>query len=173
MKTLILFFSSCFLLAEAQQKALVTKVVDGDTYDLFYNGKTSRVRIAHVDAPEMKQNYGAQAALIVKQLINWKLVQFDSTGKDFYGRKVGNLLFNGKRLDSILVRNGLAWYNAAYGKDAMLNNCMQLAINESKGLWICGTDSVCPPWLFRTYSYQNRVKYCWGCSGIIFSQFKN
>ena len=173
MKNLIILFSVCFLTAGAQKKAMVSRVIDGDTYDLFYNGKNHRVRIAHVDAPELKQHYGQTSALQVKQLLNWHLVTFDSLGKDLYGRLVGNLWVNGQRLDSIMVRNGWAWYNASYGKDVVLDKCMQLAISEFKGLWICGADKVCPPWLFRSYNYQNRLRYCAGCSLINNSSFKN
>ena len=159
-------------MAGAQKKAMVTRVVDGDTYDLFYNGKNHRVRIAHVDAPELKQHYGQTSALQVKQLLSWKAVIFDSLGKDLYGRTVGNLVIEGKRVDSIMVRNGWAWYNPTYGKDAVLEKCMQAAIDESKGLWICGKEKVCPPWLFRSYNYQNRLRYCAGCSVINYSSLK-
>ena len=163
MKRLFLVFSICVQLASAQKPALVTRVIDGDTYDLFYNSKRIRVRIASIDAPELKQHYGQIVSEQVKQLLCWKMVMFDSIGKDLYGRVVGTVLFYGKRVDSLLVRNGLAWYQPAYGKDPMLDKWMQLAIQESKGLWICGVKDVCPPWLFRSYNYQNRVRYCAGC----------
>ena len=173
MKHLIILFNISFLLAGAQEKALVTRIVDADTYDLFYKGKNHRVRLSHIDAPELKQSYGQAAAEQVKQMLYYRSVIFDSTGKDLYGRLVGNLLLNGKRVDSLLVRNGIAWYNPAYEKDATLAGCMQLAISERKGLWYCGADKVCPPWLFRSYTYQNRLRYCAGCFVQNNSSFKN
>lgn len=173
MRSLIILFNVCFLLANAQEKAIVTRIVDADTYDLFYQGENHRVRIAHIDAPELKQAYGLIAAEQVKQLLFNQSVIFNSTGKDLYGRQVGSLLLNGKRVDSLLVRNGLAWYNQAYGKDPVLANCMKLAIAEGHGLWWCGVKKVCPPWLFRSYNYQNRLRYCAGCSVKINSSFKN
>jgi micrococcal nuclease len=173
MKHLIILFSSCFLLAGAQKKAMVTRVIDGDTYDLFMNGKVSRVRLAYVDAPEMKQHYGYEVAMLATKLLHWKLVVFDSLGNDLYGRKVGTLMLNGRQVDSLFVRNGLAWFNAAYGSNPILDKCMQLAIFEKRGLWKCGTDKVCPPWLYRGYDYYNRVKYCKGCFENLNQQFKN
>lgn len=147
----------------AQKKAMVIRVIDGDTYDLFMNGKASRVRLAYIDAPEIKQQYGIEAATKVTKLLLWKLVDFDSLGKDLYGRKVGSLLLYGRRVDSLIVRNGYAWYYSAYGKAPLLDKCMQLAILEKKGLWVCGIDKVCPPWLYRNYDYRNRLTYCKGC----------
>ncbi|MCU0359543.1 MAG: thermonuclease family protein [Bacteroidia bacterium] len=173
MKHLFLFFTCCVLLASAQKPALVTRVVDGDTYDLFYNSKRVRVRIAHIDAPELKQAFGKESALQVNQLLYRRIVIFDSLGKDLYGRVVGNLLLNGKRVDSLLVRFGLAWYKPAYGEDPILASCMLLAVNEGKGLWACGVEVVCPPWLYRTYNYENRLRYCRGCSINNQSTFKN
>jgi len=161
------------LFTNAQKPGLITRVVDGDTYDLFYNSKTMRVRIAHVDAPELKQHFGSTCALQLKQLLYRRIVIFDSLGKDLYGRVVGNLLLNGKRVDSLLVRNGWAWYNAAYGEDPSLASCMLQAVNEGIGLWACGVERVCPPWVFRTYNYQNRLRYCNGCSVVQQSTFKN
>jgi micrococcal nuclease len=173
MKNLIILFNVCFLLADAQQKALVTSIVDADTYDLFYKGKNHRVRLAHIDAPELKQNYGQTAAEQVKHLLYYRSVLFDSTGKDLYGRLVGNLLLNGKRVDSLLVRKGLAWYNSNYGRDPTLGDCMRLAIAKRRGLWQCGVENVCPPWLFRSFMYQNFLRYCKSCSEIIQPTFKN
>ena len=173
MKHLLLLFSCCVLFANAQKPALITRVLDGDTYDLFYNSKTIRVRIAHVDAPELKQHFGSTCALQVKQLLYRRIVIFDSLGKDLYGRVVGNLLLNGKRVDSLLVRSGWVWYNPDYGEDPILASCMLQAVNEGIGLWACGVERVCPPWLFRTYNYQNRLRYCNGCSVVQQSTFKN
>lgn len=173
MNGFILLFSCWVLFASGQKQALVTRVVDGDTYDLFYNSKRIRVRIAHVDAPELKQYFGLAASQQITQLLYQRSVLFDSLGKDLYGRVVGNLLLNGKRVDSLLIRNGLAWYNPAFGKDPTLADCMQLAIEERKGLWVCGVDKVCPPWLFRSYTYENRLRYCAGCSIQNQSSFKN
>ena len=38
-----------------------------------------------------------------------------------------------------------------------------LAIGEGFGLWHCGTNKVCPPWIFRSFNKLNRIKYCSGC----------
>ncbi len=163
MKQFIFLLSSLCLTLEAQKPALLTRVIDGDTYDVFYNSKRIRVRIAHVDAPELNQYFGQETAAQVKKLLYQRIVVFDCLGKDLYGRVVGNLQLNGKRVDSLLVRNGWAWYNPAFGIDPILAACMVQAVNEGIGLWSCGAELVCPPWLFRSYDYQNRVKYCKGC----------
>ena len=37
------------------------KVVDGDTIQLLINGKKERIRLAEIDTPETKQDYGIEA----------------------------------------------------------------------------------------------------------------
>lgn len=150
-------------LLTAKETARVVRVKDGDTYVFRNDTKEFTVRLKNVDAPESKQQYGFQSGLYVSHLILGKVVQYKSTGTDIYKRVLADVWIDNKRLDSILIRNGWAWQYVQYSNDILLKQCMQLAIDEKKGLWKCGTMAVCPPSLWRKYSTKEKNKYCSGC----------
>ena len=156
--TLLAFTGFC-----QQKEVRVKRVIDGDTFVAEWQGKSYHCRIANIDAPELKQFYGAEAYRYLNDLIIGKKLELDSLRKDMYGRIIISAKLNNKRLDSLIVREGWAWFYVNYSTDAKIKNCMDLAVAESKGLWMCGANKVCPPWLFRKYNYRNRMKYCKGC----------
>lgn len=147
-----------------QQTAKVVRVVDADTYSLLVKGKIIIARLTNINAPELKQNFGKAAKLQVSEILLGKTVSFDSVGTDKYKRELVSIRIDGKALDSILLRNGWAWLYLTYCNDANLANLQRMAINEHKGLWVCGINNICPPWLYRHYSKRNRLKYCKGCN---------
>lgn len=149
--------------AKAQYTARVTRVKDGDTFVLNYGNKAFTARLNNVDAPELKQNAGISSYLYLNNKIIGKLLDYDSTGKDLYGRVLINAKLDGKRLDSMIIRDGWAWHYVNYNKEAVLDTAMKQAILNGVGLWACGIAKVCPPWLWRKYSVKNKMKYCKGC----------
>ena len=160
-------FVMCFLSPnKAQQSARVVRVKDGDTYVFKTDSRSFTVRLNKIDAPELKQNGGYGAFKFVSSLINGKIVEYDSTGKDKYGRMLVSTKLNGLRLDSIIIRNGWAWHYVYYDKERLLDSMMQEAISNHLGLWSCGVTKVCPPSLWRGYNSRNRDKYCKGCKRI-------
>lgn len=160
-------FAMCFLAqSNAQQTARVVRVKDGDTYVFKTGNRSFTVRLNKIDAPELKQNGGYGAYQFVSSLIIGKIVVYDSTGKDLYGRVLVSARLNGLRLDSIIIRNGWAWHYVNYDKETMLDTMMQQAISDKLGVWACGTLKVCPPSLWRGYNSRNKVKYCKGCNRI-------
>lgn len=93
---------------------VVTKVVDGDTFDVEGFG---RVRLADVDAPEMDTPGGKAAKFFAETMLLGETVQLDVDdigGKDRYGRwvcvayvedpKTGTLV----NFNSMLVTSGYA-----------------------------------------------------------------
>lgn len=162
---LSLAFMMCFLTQnKAQQTARVVKVKDGDTYVFKTGSRSFTVRLNKIDAPELKQSGGFKSYQFVSGLIIGKLLAYDSTGKDLYGRVLVNVKLEGKRLDSLIIRNGWAWHYVNYDNEVMLENAMQEAITDRLGLWACGTPKVCPPWLWRSYNTRNKTRYCKGCN---------
>lgn len=147
----------------AQTPARVVRVKDADTFVLSSNGREITIRLAKVDAPETKQNYGLQAQRNVSALLLGKFVSYDSTGHDKYGRVIASIYVNGERLDSIEIANGWAWHYMQYDSEQLLENLMAQAATDKIGLWQCGKEKVCPPWLYRQYNYKNRLRYCNGC----------
>lgn len=149
----------CFCQIEGRVK----KVLDGDTFEMVWQGKTRRCRLAHVDAPELKQHYGRMAADSLFKILTGKLVTVDTIGKDRYGRLLVNVKLNGLSLDSLVLRKGWAWYYYSYANNPLLEREMKAAINAGAGLWLCGVAKVCPPWLYRQYNERYKRTYCVGC----------
>lgn len=150
--------------SSAQIKSLVKRVIDGDTFTALIDRKEYTCRIANIDAPELKQDFGAQAYQNLKTLIEGKELLIDTIGRDKYKRFLVDGWFNNAALDSTIVRNGWAWYYFGYAQDISLLDLMLQAEITKLGLWSCGKEKVCPPWLFRQYTYRNRLKYCNGCA---------
>ena len=163
-KILFLFLVATFSLkTNANDSARVVRVKDGDTY-VFRKGNTDfTVRLKNVDAPEIKQPYGYLSFVNTNKLLSGRMVSYDSTGKDLYGRVLVDIWVNNQRLDSTLIRNGWAWHYQTYSKDSLLKSMMILAINENKGLWKCGMAGVCPPSFWRSYNLKDKSKYCNNC----------
>lgn len=148
----------------AQTSATVIRVVDGDTYKLLQAGRTFTVRLANVDAPESKQQFGGEAASNVSGLILGKTVLVDSIGKDRYNRIIANITIKGMALDSLMLRNGWAWQYVTYNSSKALAELQNQALNEHLGIWSCGTHNVCPPWVFRSLNSKNRQRFCKNCN---------
>ena len=163
-KILFIIFSIafCFELF-ANDSARVVRVKDGDTYVLRKGNTDFTVRLKNVDAPELKQPYGYLSFVNTSKLLSGRMVSYDSTGKDLYGRVLADIWINNQRLDSTLIRNGWAWHYQTYSKDSLLKSMMVIAINEKTGLWKCGMAGVCPPSFWRSYKLKDRSKYCNTC----------
>lgn len=165
MKRLILcgLISISSLLAFGQVDARVERIIDADTYVLRIDGESTTCRLANVDAPELKQAYGIDAKLYVEGVLYHKDLRVKVIDTDLYGRSIVEVTTQQGALDSLLVANGYAWHYAKYSHKPSLQNLMETAIQNRVGLWKCGKEKVCPPWLFRGYDKRNRFLYCRGC----------
>lgn len=102
-------------------KALVTRVVDGDTMDMDVDvgfGITShqRFRIKDYDAPEtwrpktdMEERHGTQAKLLAIQLLDGIIVDIESFKADLYGRYTVNItLPDGRDFAEVMIASGMS-----------------------------------------------------------------
>ncbi len=162
----ILIVFICFngAVLNAQTTATVIRVIDGDTYQMLKAGRVFTVRLANVDAPESKQAFGGEATKNATALLLCKTVLVDSISKDRYGRTIASITVNDMALDSLLVSNGWAWHYEAYSNNIALENLQAIAINKRLGLWQCGSNKVCPPWVYRNLNNKNRAIFCSACN---------
>jgi len=160
----LLLLALIALNASAKDSARVVRVKDGDTYVFRKGNNDFTVRLKNVDAPELKQPFGYLSFVYTNKLISGKMVSYDSTGKDLYGRVLADVWLNNQRLDSTLICNGWAWHYQTYSNDTLLKSLMVSAINANKGLWKCGMNGVCPPSFWRSYNLKNKNKYCKSCN---------
>ena len=98
--------------------ARVERVIDGDTIQVRFEGKSYTVRLIGVDTPETKhpteavQYFGREASAFTKAHLEGKtvLLQKDRTGDtvDRYGRLLRYVLLDGDNFNARLIREGYA-----------------------------------------------------------------
>jgi endonuclease YncB( thermonuclease family) len=128
----------------------VVRVMDGDTLEVLTQDMTPiRVRLSGIDCPEKGQAFGQRAKQAASDLAFGKTVEVRDTGRDRYGRTVGEVMLqDGRSLNRELVRAGLAWWYRQYAKkDADLARLEEEAREAKLGLW-ADADPV-PPWNWR------------------------
>ena len=69
----------------------VRRVLDADTYEVLLPAGLVRVRLPGVDAPELSQPYGRQAADSVARLLRGRVLEVERLGVDGYGRTLAGL----------------------------------------------------------------------------------
>jgi endonuclease YncB( thermonuclease family) len=151
MKNLFVFILFlCTLISTAQLQGTITRIKDGDTYvltDSIKHGTT--IRLAGVDCPEKKQEYGDSAAIFSTRAILNKEVLVYIDRIDMYGRTVGFIIYGkNKSLSRELLKQGLAWHYKKYNKSSYLASLERTAKKNKKGLW--KSSNPINPEVFRT-----------------------
>lgn len=78
----------------------VKRVLDGDTFQVARKiGKSNRVRLANVNAPEKHQFGGKRATNKLRGLIGGKKVTVKVVARDKYGRNVGTVYSSRKNVN--------------------------------------------------------------------------
>ena len=134
-----------------------------------------RLRLLWVDAPELTQPYGKQAAYLAAGLLRGRLLEVSRTGADGYGRTLAELrvaipVTRGARrwlsVDSLLVARGGAWTYEPGRTVPALAVLQQQAQRNRQGLWRCGTATAVRPAVWRAYNKQEKARAWVGCPGF-------
>ena len=135
-------------LCAAQIQGHVIRVLDGDTLEVLQDKKPVRVRLANIDAPEKKQDYGRWSTEMMKSLVAGKTVTVTYFQRDRYGRILGQVYApDGMNVNQFMVRAGAAWVYEQYNTDPVLPVLQNEARQQKRGLW-SDADPV-PPWIWR------------------------
>ncbi len=136
---LLKFLMAFLLLAGGQvtEKGKVVAVKDGDTIDVLLNGKTQRVRFAHIDCPEKNQPYGTKARQFTSLACFGQTVSLVHTRQyDRNKRLLAEVITaTGKNLNKELVKAGLAWHFKKYSTDTTYANLETASRKAKNGLW--------------------------------------
>lgn len=156
---LLLVLSGC-LNEQTQAKthlytAQVVRVSDGDSVQVRdAHGRKRKIRMAYIDAPELKQSFGRNSHRHLRQLIGGKKVQVEPFTHDQYGREVSRILLNGKDINLAQIQDGMAWHYRSIAKKEQKKNdyrqYRQAEKNAKKnrlGLW--KNSRAEPPWRYR------------------------
>lgn len=153
-----IFIVLLFIANHAYAETLSGKVVgvaDGDTLTVLSPDKTQyKIRLAGIDAPEKKQDFGDRSKQSLSDCAFGKQVNVEWTKRDKYGRVVGKVLSGATDCNLRQLENGLAWYYKKYEKElaeidrASYSAAEYRAKETLRGLW-SQKDPVAP-WDFRS-----------------------
>lgn len=127
----------------------VVKVVDGDTIDLDYFGKTERVRMIGVNTPESVdprkpvECYGKEAAIEAAKLLANKMVSIESDktqdDRDKYGRMLRYVkIKDGPFYNLEIIKRGFAYeytFKVPYAQQKNFKSAQTDAQKNQRGLW--------------------------------------
>jgi endonuclease YncB( thermonuclease family) len=144
--------SSPALNSDAETRVLdgrVVGVTDGDTLTLLVDHEQVRIRLAQIDAPELKQPYGRQAKAALSALAFGKQARVEVVDIDRYGRTIGEVFVDGIDVNREMVRAGHAWAYTKYSHTTEIIELEDSARAAKKGLWALPENQREPPWLWR------------------------
>lgn len=111
----------------AAERAVITHLVDGDTFDVSIGGRIERIRMLNIDTPETKdpnldvQCLGPEAAAYLASLIPvgaTVTLEYDEERTDRYGRTLAGVFTpDGTLVNAELARAGLATPVVVEGND--------------------------------------------------------
>ena len=89
----------------------VTKVHDGDSIHITPKGeKRVIIRLAGIDAPEIKQPFGIASRDKLRSMILNRRAEAKCHKTDRYQRQICVVYFNGDDVNLQMVRSGMAWH---------------------------------------------------------------
>lgn len=135
--------------AAADLQGHVVGVPDGDTLTIRVDGKSVRVGLDGVDAPELGQAYGKSARRSLAELCRGKEAHVVERGKDDEGRILGSVRCGEIDANAEQVRRGMAWVHLRYlPLGSPLYEFEANARLRRVGLW--RAKEPVPPWEWKT-----------------------
>ena len=135
----------------SEYNAIVSKVTDGDSIHIIDKGKTIKVRLLYIDAPELKQPYGVESKKFLENMILNKTVTISCEKKDIYGRELCEIFLYGSDaptyINAKMIKSGNAWVYKSSRSNVYLVNLEKDAIRYKRGLW--HSDDAIEPWIYR------------------------
>jgi len=125
----------------------VVRVVDGDSITVLREREPVQVRLVDIDAPERAQPFGTRSKQSLENLVRGQDVRVVERGKDRYQRTLGRVYRGNLDVNAEQVRQGMAWVNRQFAKDATLNSMEAEAREQKRGLW--RDPKPVPPWEWR------------------------
>jgi|Napbiome12C3dose_1001474.scaffolds.fasta_scaffold00001_72 micrococcal nuclease len=139
-----------------KQEAKVVKVIDGDTLDASFNGKTERIRFIGVNTPETVdprkpvECFGERASVVAKENLSGETIWLESdssqSDRDKYNRLLRYVWTDDATVDfgKVMIATGFAYeytYDTPYKYQKEYKQAQKEAEQSKKGLW---ADGACP-----------------------------
>ncbi|MCL4781280.1 MAG: thermonuclease family protein [Gammaproteobacteria bacterium] len=137
----------------------VTRVTDGDTATVRLQSGPIKVRFYGIDAPERDQPHGKEAAALLRQQINGKVVDLLPVEQDRYDRMVAVVMLGERNVNLDMVARGHAWafrqYLGDFADDRLYCEWEAKAREQQLGLWRLPAQQWRAPWEWR---HRNRAR---------------
>ena len=150
-KNAFLYLSILLLSTNLISKELLTDIsfVDGDSLRGIYKNELIKIRLAEIDAPELKQSFGLDSKNCLINLIQESNneVFFKFKEKDRYDRHVGWIYSKNLDINLEMVKKGCAWVYDRYVKRKVLFKHQDNARENNIGLW--KNSEAIAPWKWR------------------------
>ena len=133
----------------------ITRVSDGDTIQLLdLEGVCHKIRLAKIDAPESKQEWGREAAEMLRGLVGDKMVRIVWDKLDRYRRIIGIVYVENVEINLAMVATGNAWHYKAFDSSHAYSEAEKSARENRLGLW-AGSNVISPQeWRRRRKHYE-------------------
>lgn len=143
----IVLLASALALAGAASASQVIGIADGDTLIVLHGGRSLKVRLINIDAPEMKQPFGEKSKQSLSDLCYQRDAQLQIQVNDKYGQTVARVICAGVDVSQAQVERGMAWVYPENNKNSALQIIEIKARAARVGLWA----DLAPvePWIFR------------------------
>lgn len=144
-KIIIMFLilsNNCF----CQPTSIVTKVIDGDTFEVNNIGMIKTIEIVQIDAPEKNQPFGIESKNYLKNLIWGNNVRIHSVSQ--YNNIIyATVSFEGRNISELILEKGYAWLSPDYYSNKQLKKIQDKSYSNKLGLWFY--ENPIPPWEYR------------------------
>jgi endonuclease YncB( thermonuclease family) len=130
--------------ATSDMRLRVFKVFDGDRLMLRGRGKSYRVQLAGIDAPELDQPWGQRSRQVLEKMVAGQRVTVEFLGEDAQRVRVRFLDYD---IGTEMLAAGAAW--ALPDAPDQLKAIEEQARAEGKGLWAPGELPPVAPWDWR------------------------
>jgi len=126
----------------------VTRIIDGDSFEVTVSGNDFPIRMFGLDTPEHDQPHGREATQALTRKLDRRTVQINIVDIDNYGRLVGTVYQEGENINLTMITEGHGWWYRQYaGSERELGEAEQAARKAGLGLW-SEADPVAP-WDWR------------------------
>lgn len=129
-------------------KGKAVRIIDGDTFDLLVGTTTHRIRLAGIDAPEKKQDFGNVSKQLLGKLCSNQTLTVVVTDVDRNKRKIAEVYTEQKLwINKELIAKGMAWHFKKYSSNKELAYAELSARKQKAGLW--SLKNPVAPWDWR------------------------
>ncbi|MCA2938991.1 MAG: thermonuclease family protein [Microcystis sp. M113S1] len=140
---------------DKREKVKIDRCHDGDTCT---TDKGEKIRLACIDAPELKQPFGKASRDHLREIITDRPVKIDRINTDRFGRTIAILYINNggkwQAVQSLQSKAGTVWAFDRFKRNCPIWNSInrEFQIAQSKKIGLFADGQAIEPWTWR----QNR-----------------